>query len=88
MISKEVLAKVNELIAIAVTKKCVHIEFQNYTRNSGIVVFSQVSEDCSSIYPNGNVYWSDAQISLADKKALSKLEQVLEWLNTLEDAAI
>ena len=88
MISKEVLAKVNELIALAVTKKHIYIEIQNYTSAGAIIAVSKVLDDYSSIYSTGRKSWTEALIQLAHENALSKLQQVLEWLNTLEDAAI
>lgn len=86
MISKEVLAKVNELIALAVTKKRIRIEIHNFTITGASIVVSKVLNDCSSIYSNGGKYWT--QIPLADENTLSDLQQCLEWLNTLEDATI
>ena len=88
MISKEVLAKVNELIALATTKKHIHIEIQNYTSAGTIITVSKVLDDCSSIYYTGGKYWSEARIQLDYESALLKLQQVLAWLNTLEDATI
>ena len=88
MISKEVLAKVNELIALAVTKKSINIQIHSYPSGGARVTFSKVLDDCSSIYSTGRKSWTEALIQLAHENALSKLQQVLEWLNTLEDAAI
>ena len=88
MISKEVLAKVNELIALAVTKKHICIEIQNYTLTGALILVRKVLDDCSSIYSTGGKYCSDAQIPLAYENTLSDLQQCLEWLNTLEYAAI
>ena len=88
MISEEVLAKVNELIALAATKKRICIEIQNFTSAGTTITVSKVLDDCSSIYSTGGGYWSDARIQLAHENALLKLQQVLEWLNALEDATI
>lgn len=84
MITKEVLAKVNDIIAVAVTKHRTNINIECYELST-ILTIGQIQEDFSSLYRDGSKYSSDNWIYLTKPNALDQLEQALQWLHTLEN---
>ena len=84
MISKEVLAKVNKIIAVAVTKRCINVALHNFTCFGSVLEVTQVQDNHTSIYRDGSrsaVNW----IHLDRKNCFAQLNATLHWLHTLED---
>ena len=84
MISKKVLAKVNEVIAVAVTKHRILVELHNYTVAGNTLRIAHVQKDCTSLYRDGGDSSPNNDIHLSEKYAFSKLNDTLRWLHTLE----
>lgn len=85
MISKEVLAKVNKIVTLSLTKHKISLQLKGF--NGGVVFLSigQVQENNSTIYHNGSSDYVGGWIHLTRPNALYHLEQVLHWLHTLEN---
>lgn len=84
MISKEVLAKVNKIIAVAVTKHRTNVALHNFTSMGNTLQVAQVQDGYASIYRDGSssaVNW----VYLDRKNCLPKLNETLRWLRTLEN---
>lgn len=84
MISKEVLTKVNKIIAIAVTKRRINVDLFNFTGTGNTLRIVHVQDDCTSIYRDGStsaVNW----IYLDRGNCFAALNATLRWLHTLEE---
>lgn len=84
MISKEVLAKVNKIIAVAVTKHRINVALHNFTCFGSVLEVTQVQDNHTSIYRDGSgsaINW----IYLDRKNCFAQLNETLRWLHTLEN---
>ena len=84
MISKEVLAKVNKIIAVAVTKHRIKVVLHNFTNMGNTLQVTLVQDDYTSVYRDGSgsaVNW----IHLDRKNCFAQLNDTLRWLHTLEN---
>lgn len=84
MISKEVLAKVNEVVAMAVTKHRVNFNIENHEGHTVLRV-GQIQKDFSSLYCDGSKNSFDNWIYLERSRSIVELNNILRWLHTLEN---
>lgn len=84
MISKEVLAKVNKIIAVAVTKHRINVALHNFTCSGSILEVRQVRDDHTSVYRDGSGS-AENWICLDRKNCFAQLDETLRWLHTLEN---
>ena len=84
MISKEVLAKVNKIIAVAVTKHRINVVLHNFTSSGNTLQVAQVRDNHASVYRGGS---SSAEnwIYLDRGNCFAQLNATLHWLHTLEN---
>lgn len=83
MVTKEVLAKLNEVIALSVTKRNMDVGIKGYLSVVTLEV-RQVQDDYSSVYQDGTNQGSLNWIRLeCNPNCLEELNETLEWLETL-----
>lgn len=84
MISKEVLAKVNKLVALALTKDEIKVELS--ANQYGVKVgVHQFSHDDQEILTCGDVGYSNHYVYLEEPNALSELNKQIAWVKGLEN---
>lgn len=84
MLSKEVLAKVNKIIAVAVSKHRINVALHNFTNMGNTLQVAQIQDDHTSIYRNGS--GSAANWIYLDRgNCFAQLNETLRWLRTLEN---
>lgn len=78
----EILTKLNDIIALGLTKNSIDIRVTNHTGELFLVV-AHVQKNKSDVHPpcTNMAGW----IFLDKNNTLEKLDQVIEWMNTLED---
>lgn len=84
MISKEVLAKVNKIIAVSVTKHRINVVLHNFTSSGNTLQVAQVQDDHTSVYRDGSGS-AENWIYLDRKNCFAQLNETLRWLHTLEN---
>lgn len=84
MISKEVLAKVNKIIAVSVTKRRIDVSLFNFTSAGNILQVGRLRHDNTSVYRDGSGS-AENWIYLDRKNCFAQLNETLRWLHTLEN---
>lgn len=84
MISKEVLAKVNKLVALALTKDEIKVEL-GVNKYGVYVGVHQFSYDNQEILTCGDIGFGGHYVYLEEPNALSKLNKQIAWVKGLED---
>ncbi len=82
MISKEVLAKANEVMALALTKHKISLKLMGFDSGRIFLSIGQAQEKGLVIYHHGGDHYFNSWIFLTESNALDQLEQALQWLHT------